>query len=269
MNNADFTLVADLLHKTSGLAIGQDKIYLLESRLTPLARKRGLEHIEALIGELRKGKNDALVRDVTEAMTTNESYFFRDNTPFELFRKTILPQLIANRKTERSLKIWSAACSTGQEAYSLAMILREESAALSGFRMDITGTDLSNEVLEKAKSGIYSQFEVQRGLPIDLITRYFTQSGSNWQIDSRLRAMVKFHHLNLLNKPTMIGKADVVFCRNVLIYFDRATKIQVLSNIKSCMAPDGFLFLGASESLLGITDIFKPDGTNRGIYVCA
>ncbi len=266
MNQQDFALLSDLLKQRSGLALTEDKVYLLESRLTPVARKMGMEKLEDLVAEIRRSKSEPLMRDVTEAMTTNESFFFRDVKPFDAFRKDVLPVLLEARKTTRTIRIWSAACSTGQEAYSIAMILKEEAAKVSGYRFEIVGTDISREVLEKAKVGLYSQFEVQRGLPIQLLMKYFTQVKDLWQIDAGLRAMVKYREQNLLTPLTALGKFDVIFCRNVLIYFDQQTKSMVLGNMRKLLPDDGALFLGAAETVLGITDAFKPIPGQRGIY---
>ena len=199
-------------------------------------------------------------------MTTNETFFFRDKMPFEHFRDTIMPALIAARAREKRIRIWCAAASTGQEPYSLAMLCKEMGAALAGWRVEILATDLSTEVLEKAKAGIYSQFEVQRGLPIQLLVKYFTQVGETWQIAPEIRGMVQFRPLNLLNDFSALGMFDVVFCRNVLIYFDQATKIGVLDRIARQMPDDGYLVLGAAETVVGLTDAFKPVPDKRGLY---
>jgi chemotaxis protein methyltransferase CheR len=265
----DFEMLSGLLRQRSGLSLTGDKVYLLESRLTPVARRMGLARLDDLIAEIRRGKSEPLLRDVTEAMTTNESFFFRDMKPFEAFRDVLLPQLLTARRDSREIRIWCAACSTGQEPYSLAMILKEAQARLAGWRVDILATDLSREVLEKAKLGIYSQFEVQRGLPIQMLMRHFAQVKDLWQIDPSLRTMVKFRELNLLGPLGGLGRFDVVFCRNVLIYFDQETKAKVLEGIARLLARDGALFLGAAETVLGITETFKPMPGQRGIYAPA
>ena len=200
-------------------------------------------------------------------MTTNESFFFRDKIPFEHFRATIMPALIEARAREKRIRIWCTAASTGQEPYSLAMALKAMGAALAGFRIEIVATDLSTEVLEKAKTGIYSQFEVQRGLPITQLVKFFAQVGDAWQIAPEIRGMVHFRPLNLLNDFAALGSFDVVFCRNVLIYFDQPTKIDVLDRIARQMPADGFLVLGAAETVIGLTDAFKPATDRRGLYV--
>ncbi len=266
MTPTDFEYLAGILKDRSGLSIGPDKTYLLESRLTPVARKNNLDDLDALVAEVRRSKKEALLCEITEAMTTNESFFFRDATPFEIFEKVILPQLLETRASRKSLRIWSAACSTGQEAYSLSMILREMAPQLAGWRIEIVGTDISNEVLEKAKVGIYSQFEVQRGLPIQLLMKYFTQVNELWQIDASIRAMVSYKEFNLLKDLKALGNFDIIFCRNVLIYFDQPTKTKVLNAMSDILAPDGCLFMGAAETVLGISDVFQPIPGQRGVY---
>lgn len=261
----DFDFLAKLLKERSGLVITPDKAYLLESRLMPLARTRNLKGIEDIVAKMR-GHDEALARDVTEAMTTNESFFFRDTKPFDQFRDTVLPQVMAARMARKSIRIWSAACSSGQEAYSLAMILREQAHKLNGWHVEIVGTDISVEMLEKAKAGLYSQFEVQRGLPIQMLVKYFKKKDESWQIDASLRGMVQFREWNLLKDLRGLGQFDIVFCRNVLIYFDQPTKSGVLENIAKLMPDDGFLYLGGAETVLGISERFKPMAGQRGIY---
>ncbi|MDP6343103.1 MAG: protein-glutamate O-methyltransferase [Alphaproteobacteria bacterium] len=266
MTPDDFKLLADLLKERSGLALNEDKTYLLESRLAPVARKHGLTGLDDLVGEIRSKRPEGLIHAVTEAMTTNESFFFRDTTPFDVFEKVVMPEFLQSRAGAKRLRIWSAACSTGQEPYSLAMVLKEMAAKLADWRIEIVGTDISGEVLEKAKVGIYSQFEVQRGLPIQLLMKYFAQVNELWQVDAALRAMVSYREFNLLKDLKPLGKFDVVFCRNVLIYFDQATKAQVLKGISEILTDDGCLFMGAAETVLGITDTFKPVPGQRGVY---
>ncbi|MGY4306427.1 chemotaxis protein methyltransferase CheR [Bradyrhizobium sp. USDA 4369] len=199
-------------------------------------------------------------------MTTNETFFFRDKIPFDHLRDYVLPALIQARASRRSLRIWSAACSTGQEPYSIAMGLREYGAALAGWRIEIVATDLSQEVLEKSKAGLYSQFEVQRGLPIQLLVKYFTQLGELWQLSADIRGMVQHRQLNLLQDFSHLGKFDVIFCRNVLIYFDQETKSAIFERMSKMLEADGTLFLGAAESVVGITDAFRPNQERRGLY---
>lgn len=266
MRPDDFDYIAKVLKDRSGLIITPDKSYLLESRLTPVARRRGLKGVDDLIATMRTAGED-LLREVTEAMTTNESFFFRDIKPFDLFKAVVLPHLLQTRTSKKSFRIWSAACSSGQEAYSLAMILREEAARLAGWKIEIVGTDLSVEMLEKARVGCYSQFEVQRGLPIQFLVKYFKKNNEMWQIDPAIRAMVQYREYNLLHDLKALGQFDVVFCRNVLIYFDQDTKSRVLDSVSRIMPDDGFLYLGGAETVLGISDRFKPFPDQRGIYV--
>jgi chemotaxis protein methyltransferase CheR len=203
---------------------------------------------------------------VVEAMTTNETFFFRDKVPFDHFRDSIMPEILQARAARKSIRIWCAAGSTGQEPYSLAMCLKEMAAALTGWRVEIIATDLSQEVLEKSKSGIYSQFEVQRGLPIQMLVKYFKQTGEFWQINADIRAMVQHRQLNLLHDFSQLGSFDVIFCRNVLIYFDQETKINIFGRLAKATEPDGFLVLGAAETVVGLTDVFKPYPDRRGLY---
>jgi len=216
MKPEDFELFQTLLKQRSGLVLSKDKAYLLESRLMPVARKWGLKGLEELVRDVRSKRDEKVLKDITEAMTTNESSFFRDQRPFDQFRDVILPQFLTSRASTKKLRIWSAACSSGQEAYSLAMILKEEKAKLAGWSIEIVGTDISSEILDRAKQGVYSQFEVQRGLPIQLLVKYFQQKGDKWQISDELRRMVTYREFNLLGDLGGLGKFDIVFCRNVL-----------------------------------------------------
>jgi chemotaxis protein methyltransferase CheR len=266
MRPEDFDFISKLVKERSGLVLTSDKAYLLESRLMPVARKRGLKGLEDLVQVLRNSRDEALAREITEAMTTNESFFFRDVKPFDQFRDMVLPYMMEKRAAQKSFRIWSAASSSGQESYSLAMIMKEMGPKLAGWKIDIVGTDISTEMLEKAKAGVYSQFEVQRGLPIQLMVKYFKKKDEMWQIDAGIRAMVQYREFNLLHDLRSLGKFDVVFCRNVLIYFDQPTKGRVLDSVASMMPDDGFLYLGGAETVLGISDKFKPVPNQRGIY---
>ncbi len=270
MKPEDFDLFSVLVKQRSGLVLTRDKAYLLESRLVPVARKWNLKTLEDLAQSVRTKREEQMLRDITEAMTTNESFFFRDQKPFDQFRKVLLPELLRTRDAKKQIRIWSSASSSGQEAYSLAMIFAEEAAKVQGWRLDILGTDLSSEMVERAKSGIYSQFEVQRGLPITMLMKYFSQIGTDkWQIKEDLRRMVQFKEGNLLTDFGPIGTFDVIYCRNVLIYFDQPTKARVLDAMSHVLAPDGVLFLGGAETVLGISDKFKPLENERGMYVLA
>jgi chemotaxis protein methyltransferase CheR len=266
MTPADYDYLRKLLKERSGLVLSADKQYLVESRLLPVAHRAGIETLAELVQKLRGLKNEPLVTEVAEAMTTNESFFFRDKLPFEHFRETIMPALLAARARHRRIRIWCAAASTGQEPYSLAMSLKEMGEKIAGRQVEIVATEFSTQVLEKAKSGIFSQFEVQRGLPIQLLIKYFDQIGDSWQINPDVRAMVQFRPFNLLHEFTHLGTFDLVFCRNVLIYFDQETKVNIFSRLARAMEPDGFLALGAAETVVGLTEVFKPFPERRGLY---
>jgi chemotaxis protein methyltransferase CheR len=234
--------------------------------LLPIARKAGMVSLGCLVTALRRG-DEALMTAVVESMTTNETFFFRDKVPFENFRAAILPALLAARRMTRCIRIWSAASSSGQEPYSLAMTLKELEDMLAGWRIEIVATDLASGVLQKAQAGIYSQFEVQRGLPIQLLIKYFSKVGDMWQIAPELRAMVKFRQLNLLSDFSSLGAFDLIFCRNVLIYFDQDTKTGVLKRLGRVTATDGYLVLGAAETVVGLTESFRTLPELRGVYV--
>ena len=265
MNPPDYEFLRKLLRERSGLDLSSDKQYLVESRLIPLARRVGLAGLPELVAKLKSG-SDALTTEVVEAMTTNETFFFRDKIPFDHLRETILPALLQARASRRALRIWSAASSTGQEPYSIAMCLKEYGAQLSGWRVEILATDLSQGVLEKSRSGIFSQFEVQRGLPIQMLVRHFTQVGELWQLNADIRAMVQHRQLNLLQDFSHLGTFDVIFCRNVLVYFDPDTKAGIFDRLAKSLDADGMLVLGAAESVVGISDAFKPYPEKRGLY---
>jgi chemotaxis protein methyltransferase CheR len=265
VNPPDYEYLRKLLRDHSGLDLSADKQYLIESRLLPLSRKAGLAGISELVQKM-KGGSASTITQVVEAMTTNETFFFRDKVPFDHFRQSIMPEMLKARAGRKSIRIWCAAGSTGQEPYSLAMCLKEMSAALTGWRLEIIATDLSQEVLEKSKAGIYSQFEVQRGLPIQLLVKYFKQTGEVWQVNADLRAMVQHRQLNLLHDFSQLGVFDVIFCRNVLIYFDQDTKINIFNRLAKVTDPEGFLVLGAAETVVGLTDAFRPFPDRRGLY---
>jgi chemotaxis protein methyltransferase CheR len=261
----DYEYLRKLLKGQSGLDLSADKQYLIESRLLPLSRKARLSGISELVQKMKDG-SASLAAEVVEAMTTNETFFFRDKVPFDHFRDTIMPEILQARASRRSIRIWCAAASTGQEPYSLAMCLKEMSAALAGWRIEILATDLSQGVLEKSRTGIYSQFEVQRGLPIQMLVKYFKQTGDIWQINADIRAMVQHRQLNLLHDFSQSGVFDVIFCRNVLIYFDQDTKINIFNRLAKANEPDGFLVLGAAKTVVGLTDVYKPYPDRRGLY---
>ena len=267
MTPVDYDFLRHYLKQRSGLVLSADKQYLVESRLLPVARKAGLTNLGELVAALRIAQDAVLMTAVVEAMTTNESFFFRDKLPFDHFRDTVMPALLAARKPSRSIRIWCAAAATGQEPYSLAMCLKDIETEIAGWRIELLATDLSGEVLEKARNGLYTQFEVQRGLPIQRLIKHFSQVGELWEISPDIRAMVRYRQLNLLADFSQLGTFDLIFCRNVLIYFDQDTKIDVLNRLARVTASDGYLALGAAETVIGLTDRFKMVPDKRGLYV--
>jgi chemotaxis protein methyltransferase CheR len=272
MTPLEYDYLRRLLKERSGLVLADDKQYLVESRLMPIARRAGLGSLSDLVHNLKRPSAEPLIVDVVEAMTTNETFFFRDRIPFDHVRDTIVPAFLEARGLQKRIRVWCAAASSGQEPYSLAMCFKEMGfkemgASLNGWRIDILATDISAEVLEKAKAGLYSQFEVQRGLPIQFLIKYFTQVGDCWQLSPEIRALVQFRPFNLLNDFRPLGTFDLVFCRNVLIYFDQESKVGVFDRLVRQIEPDGYLVLGAAETVVGLTERFKPHPDRRGLYM--
>jgi chemotaxis protein methyltransferase CheR len=261
-----FQLVASLVHQRCGLVLTPDKAYLVESRLTRVARRRNLNSLDELLRALRCRRDEQLIRDVVEAMTTNESSFFREKRSFDAFREVILPHWIASHRSRRSVRIWCAACSSGQEPYSLAILLREESSRLGGLGFEILATDVNSQMLQRARAGRYSELEMRRGMPADLLSRYFAKTGEGWEIAAEIRSMVRFREHNLLDDLRSLGSFEVVFCRNVLIYFDQPTKQKVIQAITALLVADGVLFLGGAETLVGIDHSLQPLSGLRGCY---
>ncbi len=266
MTPEDIEHLATMLKSRSGLVLGADKTYLIESRLAPVARREGFATVAALLSALRFKRDEKLMASVTDAMTTNETFFFRDKVPFDQFKSDVLPAL-AKARPSGDIKIWCAACSTGQEPYSLAMIMDEVQGLYPRMKLDILATDISNRCLEKAQAGLYTQFEVQRGLPITVMVKHFEKVDEMWRISPKIRAAVKYKTFNLLDDLRGLGRQDVIYCRNVLIYFDLEAKKRVLEQMATLLADDGYLFLGAAETVLGITDAFKPMPGMRGLYI--
>lgn len=266
MKIADFDIYRELLKEKSGLVLSQDKAYLIESRLNPIAKKWGYDGIPAMTQVMRGVPSPDLVNDIVEAMTTNETSFYRDNSPFNIFKEMVIPYYKSKTGQPPKLRIWCAAASSGQEPYSLAMMLKEEAASLPGWTFEIVATDISHEVLEQAKNGIYTQFEVQRGLPVTHLMKYFSQDGDNWSINQDIKSMVHFEYFNLLDPMTSLGTFDIIFCRNVLIYFDQETKKDVMDRARAQMTDDGLFFLGGAETVIGITDEFTAVPNCRGLY---
>ena len=265
MNQKDFAYLAELLRRRSGLLLTQQKAHLVEGRLAPVMRRFGFKDSASLMRELRHD-HEALAIAVIEAMTTNDSAFLRDRKTFEEFRDIVLPDLLIKRAADKRLRIWCAACAAGQEPYSIAMILDDGKLLAQGWTIDLIATDLNSQMIARAEEGLYSQFEVQRGLPIRRLVRNFTQEGTNWRISENLRRMVRFRTFNLLDSFGWLMEMDVVFCRNVLMYFDQKTRVSVIDRIADMLAPDGALLVGPAESISGLTGGFVQTDNAPGLY---
>jgi len=257
LSQADFEYVRALVLRRSAIVLENEKLYLAETRLQALARREGIDSLETLVGRLRTAPHSGLQQKVVEAMTTNETSFFRDIQPFEMLKQVVVPELMKRRATERQLHVWCAASSTGQEPYSLAMLLREHFPALASWKVCITASDLSTEVLEKARQGRYSQLEVNRGLPAQLLVRYFQRQGVEWQLKEDIRKLIDYRQINLIEAWPALPPLDVILIRNVLIYFDVETKRQILGKMRRLLRPDGYLFLGGAETTLNLDDSFE------------
>lgn len=266
INSNDFNYIRDLVRRHSAIVLEPDKAYLIETRLAPLAQQTGFASLRELIASLRIGAGDGLQNKVVEAMTTHETSFFRDGHPFETFRTAILPGLLAKRPAGQSLTIWCAACSSGQEPFSVAMLAREHFPDLVKGRLRIFATDLSGAILARARDGLFTQIEINRGLPAALLARYFDKQGLNWRLKSEIRRMVDFQQHNLAGAWPNFPALDVIFMRNVLIYFGLETKKAILAKVRGALKPDGYLFLGSSETTLNLDPAFEP--INVGKTIC-
>ena len=266
MTETDHRFLSAFLRARSGLALNSDGLYLVESRLPAVCRRFGLSDPGELIAILRSGAVPAIEAAVVEAMVTQETFFFRDKAIFAQIQDIALPRLLEARAASRRVRIWSAAASTGQEAYSIAMILAGMAPSLAGWTVDILATDLSDVALERGRLGLYTHFEVQRGLPIQLLLTHFTQAGDLWQISAALRRMVSFARVNLMDDFSGLGIFDLILCRNVLIYFDDETKRDVLERVAARLAHDGRLILGGVETPVGLTETVVACPDFKGAY---
>lgn len=266
LSTADFQLVRDLVRTRSGIVLDDEKAYLAEARLRQLARTVGADSPETVVAQVRAGRDAALVTKVVEAMTTNETSFFRDGHPFEAMQSTIVPELMRKRAAEKKLTIWCAASSTGQEPYSTVMTLREHFPALASWTVRFLATDLSTEVLDRARAGRYTQMEIGRGMPQHLLEKYFDRDGTGYVVRDALRKAVEFRQYNLLSEALPINGVDILFMRNVLIYFDPPTKYAILDRAKAAMKPDGYLFLGGTETTWNLHDGFARVPCGRAHY---
>ncbi len=260
----DFEFISELIRKESAIVLESGKEYLVESRLSPIASEEGFDSLEQLVTALRGNKKFGLKGKVVEALTTNETSFYRDIEPFEMMRTQLIPELLEMRKAEKALTVWCGAASTGQELYSLAMMIREHFPELLSWKLTILGTDLSKEVLDKAKEGKYSQVEINRGLPAQLLIKYFEKQGTEWQLKKDVRDMIEYRELNLIKPWIGVPQSDIVLLRNVLIYFDAEVKKEILGKVRRVLRPDGFLFLGAAETTLNLDENYARRTSGRG-----
>lgn len=255
----DIELLSGIVAEYSGNMIAPRQAYMLEKQLAPIAKSNGLADVPALVQEVRRSKNPNLSTQIAEAVTVNETSFFRDAHPFEALKKKIIPDLVAANQSRREIRIWCAACASGQEPYTLAMVIRENFPQLSNWNIKIIATDISNEMLDKCRSGEYSQLEVNRGLPARTLVRFFDRSGSQWRAKPELRNMIEFSRLNLTSPFASLGQFDIVFIRNVLIYFDKPTKQDILTRVRGVLRPDSYLFIGSVESTIGFNVPYRRE----------
>jgi chemotaxis protein methyltransferase CheR len=266
MNPEDCELVAQLCASRAGLLIDPEKTYLLESRLGPVARREGFGATADLLAALRTRREDRLAWAVVEAMAAGETSFFRDREPFELFRAEVLPALARLRDGE-PIRVWSAACASGQEIYSLAMVVEDERGALApGAKVELFASDISERALEKAQSGLYTQFEIQRGLPIRQLVRHFEKADEMWALSPRIRQMVRWRRINLISDLSAAGRFDVIFCRYVLGALTPQARPRLLENLARALSPEGFLFLGEGEAPHGLGEAFQAVPGRPGLY---
>ncbi len=259
------------VYEICGITLAPNQSYLIETRLAPMMKRSGCSNFNEFYNKIRADHSKKLEQEIIDAITTNETYFFRDKTPFDLLQYKILPDLIDRRSSRAgippALKIWSAACSYGQEVYSIAITLKELLGSdLSKYRVSIVGTDISDDAIARSSYGLYNQFEVERGLPPQKLRLYFDQVDKGWRIKDELRAMVSFRKQNLFQSISALGRFDIIFCRNVAIYFSQPDKVKLYEKLGSALAPDGYLLIGAQESLTGITNLFEPQRYLRSIF---
>lgn len=267
MQSANFKTLADILKQKSGLNLSEDKSYLLESRLMPIARAHKMSDLDQLADAVRANSSPSLVTEIIEAMTTNESSFFRDMKPFDQLRNVVIPEIMKQQGANKKIRIWSAACSTGQEPYTISMFLKEDAAKFLGWKFEIHASDLAKKVVDRAQKGVFTQFEAQRGLPIQLLIKYFNQlPDTNWEIKDEIRKSITYFTFNLLDQYTRLGKFEIVFCRNVLIYFDDEDKKRVAEKMASVLSPHGVLILGSTETLQDSKGLFTGVPELRGAY---
>jgi chemotaxis protein methyltransferase CheR len=267
MTAQEFEVIQKLVLDRSAIVLEAGKEYLVETRLAPIVRQLNLNSIGELIAQLRCQPTNGLYRQIVEAMVTTESSFFRDRLPFDDLRKVVIPDLMTRRRDERRLQIWCAACSTGQEPYSIALQIRDHFPLLAGWNISLLATDLSRQVLDKAREGRFNQIEVNRGLPATMLVKYFEQHGTNWQLTPAIRSMVDFQEMNLAHGWPVLPRMDLVLIRNVMIYFDVETKKAILGRLARVLKPDGYLLLGGAETTFNLNDSYRRVETLKsGFY---
>jgi len=263
----NFAFVRDLLRRRSGIVLEESKVYLVQARLGPVVRRLELDSIDTLIEALRSRPDEEMHREVLEAMITTETSFFRDVHPFETLKDVLIPRLMQERRKSRELFFWSAACASGQEIHSLAMLLREHFPELQNWNITLLATDVSEEMLRRTREGLYSQLEVNRGVPARLLMRYFQREGLSWRLDESIRGMVSVRRINLIEDFPYLPKMDMIFLRNVLIYFDIETRKQIITRIRRQLKHDGYLFVGGAETMIGLgEDLVRESISNTSIY---
>jgi chemotaxis protein methyltransferase CheR len=266
IESEEFEYLRQFMAQHTAIVLDEGKGYLAESRLAPLAYREGMDSAQDLVARMRQSSFGGLHRKVLDAMMNNETWFFRDHLPFEALRRVIIPELMAERAVPRRLTFWSAASSSGQEAYSIAMTIAEEFGGLPGWTISILGTDISTAILERARAGRYSQLEINRGLPAKYLTKYFKREGTDWVISPEIRRMVEFREIILTEPWRTLPKFDVIFFRNVLIYFEVEKKREIFGRIVTALKPDGYLMLGAAETTYGLCDSFARVTWDKTAY---
>ncbi len=267
VSESDFNYIRELVLERSAIVLEDGKEYLVESRIGQVVETEGFDTIDQLVEALRKNSDNGLQSKVIEALTTNETSFFRDIHPFETLKDAVLPELLESRTSTEKLNIWCAASSSGQEPYSIAMLIRESFPALLDWKINFIASDISEKMLDRCRSGKFSQLEVNRGLPASFLVKYFEKNGTTWSIKKQLQEMIHFQHINLSRELPYLPPMDIIFMRNVLIYFDIETKKKILEQLRSILQPDGFLFLGAAESTINLDNAFeRVDYKHSGCY---
>ncbi len=265
INLSDFDYIRKIVRDRTGVLLADDKTYLVESRLTRIAKDHGVKSIGGLVAKLRQQPFNGLSELAIEALMTNETFFYRDEHPFHALKTHILPEITTKRQAKKTLNIWCAACSSGQEPYSIGMLLHEEFPQLADWDIRLVASDISTAILDRARTGIYAQHEVNRGLSVTLLNKYFQPIDNGWQIDEKIRRMVDFRQMNLTDNYLPLAQIDIVFLRNVLIYFDVETKRSILAKVRRILQPDGYLFLGGGETTLNVDDAFEPVQFNKTV----